>query len=158
MENAVSVQTLEFLSSALLGIALGVFYDVLKTVRSYIKKGRGITNLFDSIFWTVAIVSLFVFVLVYAGGRMRWYILVGAFCGGFVYKAAASEIVFKVMRGTVDVLKKLLRTCSHPVYLFLRRIRKLFTDTGKKVKHKTFSHKKKRKRKANELGSKKKKK
>lgn len=158
MENAVSVQTIEFFSSALLGIALGVFYDVLKTVRSYIKKGKGITNLFDSIFWIVAVVSLFVFVLVSAGGRMRWYILVGAFCGGFVYKAAASEIVFKVMRGTVDILASLLRMSSRPVYLLFIKMRNLFTKTGRKIRKKTLLHRKKRKRKADELGSKKKKK
>ena len=156
MENTVSVQTIEFLNSALLGIALGVLYDVLKTIRYYIKKGKGITNLFDSIFWIVAVVSLFAFVLVSAGGRMRWYILVGAFCGGFVYRAAASEIVFKVMRGTVCILAKLLQMCSRPAYLFLKSIRNLFIKTGKRLRNKKISHKKKRKRKADELGSKKK--
>lgn len=155
MENAISMQTLEFLSSAVLGIALGVFYDILKVIRSYTKRGKGITSLFDVIFWTVSIFSLFVFVLTVAGGRMRWYILIGAFCGCFVYRAFVGEIVFKVLRGTSDILAKLLRVSSRPIYLFLRKTRGLLEKTVKKISRMAFLHKKKRNRKADELGNKK---
>ena len=146
MENEVSVQTLQFLYSALLGVGLGVFYDVLRCVRSYVRKSRIITGIFDVI----------AFILTCTEGRMRWYVLFGTFCGGFVYASAASEIVFKVMRGTAKALSKLLSLITRPVYLMLRKLKNMGIDASKKALE--SSAKRRRKGKADKGGSKKKKK
>lgn len=156
MENEVSVQTLQFLYSALLGVGLGVFYDVLRCVRSYVRKSRIITGIFDVIFWICAIFSLIAFILTCTEGRMRWYVLFGTFCGGFVYASAASEIVFKVMRGTAKALSKLLSLITRPVYLMLRKLKNMGIDASKKALE--SSAKRRRKGKADKGGSKKKKK
>ncbi len=158
MENAVSVQTFEFLYSALLGIGIGVFFDFLRTVRAYMSDKRWITGLFDALFWIVALIALFAFVLTSSGGRMRWYVLVGVFCGGFVYRAAASEIVFKVMKGTSDSLIKILSMSTRPLYMLFKWIR----DCGRRINKKVIAGKSRRKQKkkgkVDRIGSKKEKK
>ncbi|MBR5539059.1 MAG: spore cortex biosynthesis protein YabQ [Clostridia bacterium] len=154
MENAVSVQTLQFLYSALLGVGLGIFYDFLRCIRSHIRKSRAITGIFDVVFWVFATISFVVFILTYADGRMRWYVLFGTFCGGFVYRAAASEIVFKVMRETSKAISKLLSLATRPVYLLLKKIEKLGLGTRQKALE--ISKKRRRKGKADKGGSKKK--
>lgn len=141
MENAVSVQTLEFLYSALLGIAAGVFYDLLRVIRTYTSEKRWITGIFDAFFWIVASFSLFAFILTYSGGHMRWYILVGVFCGGFVYRTAASEIVFRLTKSTSDLLIKLLSLSTRPLYRFLSGAK----GYGRNVKKKAVSAIRKRK-------------
>ena len=153
MENAVSVQTVEFLYSSLLGIGLGAFYDILRCIRSYIRKSRTVTGLFDVLFWVCAIFALFTFVLTFTDGRMRWYVLFGTFCGGFVYRAAASEIVYKVLRGTTEILSKVLSLLSRPVYLLLRRMKKLCEGMGRGAL-KISRTRRKRKRKADKVGNK----
>ncbi len=154
MENTVSVQTVEFLYSALLGIGIGIFYDILRCVRSYMRKSRVITGIFDALFWICAIFALLVFILTFTEGRMRWYVLFGAFCGGFLYRAAASEIVFKVMRGMSDALIKLLSLLTRPIYLLLRQIKKLGASASSKMSEISKVHRK-RKRKADKVGGKK---
>ena len=156
MENAVSVQTLQFLYSALLGVGLGVFYDVLRCVRLYIRKSRVITGIFDTIFWICATFSFIAFILTYAEGRMRWYVLFGTFCGGFVYASAASEIVLKVMMTTTKALAKLLSVITRPVYLLLRKLKNMGVGASKSALE--ISGRFRRKGKADKSGSKKKKK
>ncbi len=119
MINSVSAQTIEFLFSALLGLYLGVLFDVIRTVRTYMPKKRWITAIFDALFWLVAVISLLGFVMTVSGGKMRWYVLAGAFCGGFVYMAALSEIVYKVLVCVIAAMKKVLHLITKPVYLLL---------------------------------------
>ncbi len=154
MENTVSVQTLEFLYSALLGIGLLVFYDFLRTVRTYLKSSRVVTGLFDALFWVCAVLALFAFVLTYTEGRMRWYVLFGAFCGGFVYRAAASEIVFKLMKTTADAAIRLLRLSSRPAL----KILSFFKRKGGEIENRMIKtiRSRKKKGKADKVGSKKK--
>ena len=122
MVNSVSVQTAEFLSSALLGVYLGVLFDVIRTVRAYLPRNRTLTALFDILFWLIAVISLLAFVMTASGGKMRWYVLVGAFCGGFVYMAALSGIVYKIFLSLVSALRKALNLITRPLYLILRWI------------------------------------
>ena len=157
MENAVSVQTIEFLYSSLLGIGLGVFYDFLRTVRTFCPKRRMVVGLFDALFWVCAIIALFAFVLVCSGGKMRFYLLFGVFCGAFVYRAAASEIVAKVMSGTVNALIKIMRAMTSPVLRLLSYLGSLGRKSVSSARKATEKRRRK-KGKADRNGSKKKKK
>jgi len=158
VENAVSVQTLEFFCSALLGLGLGVFYDLLRTVRAFLPKKRAFTAFVDALFWICSIFALLAFVLTFAGGRMRWYILFGAFCGGFVYRTAASEIVFRLILGTVNAFIKIMHTASRPVYRLLSRLARWGRKNGRSVYRASRKHLGNMKGKADKNGSKKKKK
>lgn len=119
MINSVSAQTAEFLYSALLGIYLGVLFDVIRTVRAYMPRNRLVTAIFDVLFWLIAVISLLGFVMTVSGGKMRWYVLAGAFCGGFVYMAALSEIIYKIFVSVIAVMRKILQLMTRPVYLLL---------------------------------------
>lgn len=149
MVNSVSAQTAQFLYSALLGIGIGVLFDITRLLRSYMPKKRVATALLDLLFWCVAIISLLAFVLTVCDGKMRWYVLIGAFCGCFVYMAALSEIVFKVMAALVAVVRKALFLITRPVYLFLRCIwrgvKKAGRGAEKSIRDKKNKHMKKRK-------------
>lgn len=140
---------------------MGVLFDVIKLLRAYAPKNKVITAIFDILFWFIAICALFAFTLTVSGGRMRWYVLLGVASGGFVYNASLSEIVFKVMRGAVSALRKLLGLITRPIYLLLR----LIWRTGKKTARSTEDKARKKiraarmqKRKVDNNGGKKKKK
>ncbi len=154
MINSVSVQTLEFLYSALLGVGLGVLFDVIRVIRVYIPKSRVITAVLDVLYWIFAIIALLAFIMTVCGGRMRWYVLLGAFSGGFVYIAALSEIVFKVFRASVLILKKLLSLITRPVFLLLRGVwrtgKKTERNLSKSIVKKRANRREKKKRKASQ--------
>ncbi len=161
MINSVSAQTAEFLFSALLGLYLGVLFDIMRTVRAYMPRNRVVTAIFDVLFWLIAVISLLGFVMTVSGGKMRWYVLAGAFCGGFVYMAALSEIVYKIFVSAIAVMRKILHLITRPVYLLLGYIWRGAKKTERKTEARLREGIRKRrmkKRKAICDGSKKKKK
>ncbi len=133
MGNSVSLQTLEFFYSALLGVGLGALFDFFRIVRFCLPDKKLITMFFDVLFWLCAICALLVFVLTVSDGKMRWYVLVGTFCGGFVYVSALSEIIFRVGVSAVFMLKKLLWLATRPLYGFLRWMWRKMLLVGRKV-------------------------
>ena len=117
----VSGQTLEFLNSALFGILLAVFYDILRVIHIYSGCGRAITTLLDIFFWLCAVCVLFGFILTVSEGQMRWYVLFGFFCGGFVYICTLSVLFIKTLRIIISVLIRSLSFLSEPLYFIARR-------------------------------------
>ncbi len=144
MINSVSVQTLEFLYAGLLGVGLGVLFDVMRVLRSYIPKSHAITAALDSLFWFAAIIALLAFTMTVSGGRMRWYVLLGVFSGGFVYIAALSEIIYKVMRAVVVASRRILSLLTRPIYLILRGVWRTAKKSEQKLCRKVRSLRRKR--------------
>ncbi len=122
MINSVSVQCLEFLYSAAFGVSLGFLYDVVRTFRSFVKNGKLGVGLFDTLYWILAIVLLFAFVLTYLSGKMRWYVLPGAFCGGFVYMSVLSETMFSILKTAVYIIRRMLHGISIPIFFLFRSV------------------------------------
>ena len=116
----VSAQLAELLYSAVLGVILGVFYDVLAIIRSYITVNKWINFIFDVLFWLVAIIALFFFVLFFAKGMMRWYVLLGNFFGIFLYKNTISLLFFRAIRIIISVVVRFLRFSCLPLYKICR--------------------------------------
>lgn len=131
--NSVSAQTVEFFYSALMGTGLGALFDFFRVIRFYVPQKRILTFVFDVLFWCFAIIILLAFVLTVSGGKMRWYVLVGTFCGGFVYVSAVSEIMFRVGVSLVFLTGKILRSLTNPIYLLFRWIWRSFLSFSRKA-------------------------
>ena len=115
MNLAISDQLLEFLLAAVLGVGLGVLYDILAIIRSYIKASKGINFVFDTLFWLFAIFALFAFVMFFTKGNMRGYILFGNFFGIFLYKNTISPLFFRASRIIIESAVKFLNYLSSPL-------------------------------------------
>ncbi len=126
MFNSVSAQTSELLLSAGFGVLLGVLFDVVKIAKYKTSKKALITVVFDILFWVTAIILFLAFVLLKLNGAMRWYILLGVFCGAFVYKASVSEMVFKIILSLCTLVFKVLGLITRPFYLFFRFLWRCF--------------------------------
>lgn len=133
MGNSVTFQSLEFFYSALLGVGLGILFDVFRIMRFYMGKKKLITSLFDVLFWCLAVIALLAFVLTVSDGKMRWYVLFGTFCGGFVYVSALSEMVFRIGVSIVFIFKRFLQLITRPLYLLLRCVWRKILFAGRTV-------------------------
>lgn len=143
MNVSVASQTLEFFYSALLGVGIGVLYDIFALIRSYLKKSSVVTGLLDSLFWICATVALFAFVMTISEGRMRWYVLVGTLGGTFIYKCTISALFFRTIRIIISLLTKTLKLLVWPLYWLSdwlvnsgQRMKKNFSASLKKQKQK----------------------
>lgn len=120
MDNPITVQSTEFLYSLALGVMLGVLYDIFRVARSFSPKKQIVVAIFDILFWLISLISLLAFVLTVSGGVMRWYVLFGVFGGVFLYMASMSMIVYKTLRASVLISKKLLGMVTYPLHIALR--------------------------------------
>jgi len=121
MNVSVAGQTVEFFNSALLGVGLGVTYDLFRLLRVYVNAGKVITAVLDVVYWICAIIALITFILTVSAGNMRWYVLVGAFCGGFVYMCTVSRLFFRTFDIIIKIVIRLLRLIVKPMYFIARK-------------------------------------
>lgn len=108
------VQFVLVIQSILLGVVLGLFYDVLRAIRICFSAGRGFVALCDCIFWIVLLMALFEFNLVFAEGQSRYYVLAGAGGGMVLY--------FTLFSG---LIQPVLQTCLRAVISLCKMIAKM---------------------------------
>ncbi len=155
MEISVSEQALDFLAACLLGVGLGVLYDLFRILRLALWRGRWIVAMEDLLFWMTAAATTFLFQLVNSDGQMRFYILLGELLGFTVYYFTVGALVFRASRLIIDFIKRILRFFYRilirpfvKLFVFIfRKIRNLFVHVVskcKKAKHfcKIHLHKK----------------
>ena len=77
-EGALAQQTRAFLYAALLGLSLGLFYDILRALRLVLGAGRLLTGALDLVFCFVSAAGFFAVTLAFCQGQIRSYGLTGA--------------------------------------------------------------------------------
>ena len=150
MNVCVSGQTAEFIYSALLGVFLGAVYDIFRLARVYLKSGKFMTGFLDVIYWMIAIAGLIGFVLTACGGQMHWYVLVGTFCGGFVYLSALSYLFFRSLDIIIKICVQFINLLVKPVYILARCGLRVMRRTKHSVKKKAKSFIERRRKKSGE--------
>lgn len=88
------------------GVLITAVYDGLVILRRVVPHNRFIESLEDLIFWIFCAVYVFLWLYRESNGTLRWYAVVGAVAGMFLYKKTISGIVVK---GTVWLLQRILR-------------------------------------------------
>ena len=87
MELPVSLQAAQFLWAAALGIALALFYDLLRALR---RRHPRLTRPADALFCIVLLPALLLFALYAGRGRFRLFFYPAIFLGGALYFYALS--------------------------------------------------------------------
>lgn len=132
MELSVSGQALDFLLACLLGAGLGVLYDVFRIVRMAFWRGRLLIAVQDILYWVLAAVCTFLFMLMRSDGQIRFHILLGETLGFVVYYFTVGMIVFHASKFIINLIKKVLRFLYR---IFIRPFVKLFAFIFQKVKN-----------------------
>jgi len=91
MELDLMYQIYQASSALLLGLAAGLYYDVLKLVRRAGKRASGGTALFDLLFWLGLALALFVQTMTMGRGMVRIFMLVTNALGALLYFLTLSE-------------------------------------------------------------------
>ncbi|MBQ9980566.1 MAG: hypothetical protein IJP23_05865 [Oscillospiraceae bacterium] len=120
MGISVSGQSIQFLQSALMGLGLGLAYDLLGAVRY--RFGRlSVTIALDILFSILFFLCLGWFAMGPGEGKLRLFALLGAFLGGTFYFLLLSRFFSRVFRfvtvWTVKLLSFLLLPLKGMVFL-----------------------------------------
>jgi spore cortex biosynthesis protein YabQ len=116
MGISLSAQTAYFLWSLVLGVALGMLYDVIRAARMVLRAGKIHVLISDIVFFTVCGVITSLFSLPFNKGDVRAFILFGEAVGLLTYRITMGSIMGKVyaflarkIRSFVQKIRKILQ-------------------------------------------------
>ena len=116
MGISLSAQTAYFLWSLVLGVALGMLYDVIRAARMVLRAGKIHVLISDIVFFTVCGVITSLFSLPFNKGDVRAFILFGEAVGFLTYRITMGSIMGKVyaflarkIRSFVQKIRKILQ-------------------------------------------------
>ncbi|MBR4083160.1 MAG: spore cortex biosynthesis protein YabQ [Lachnospiraceae bacterium] len=114
-----SKDTLFLLQAIEVGAAITFLYDWLRTLRRVIPHKQFAISLEDLFFWIFCAFQVFVWMYRVTNGGMRWFAVVGALTGMYLYKKLLSRIFVNcftwILSGVLAVLMKILRILSKPL-------------------------------------------
>jgi spore cortex biosynthesis protein YabQ len=142
MKLSLSSQLIQFLSSFLIGLPLGLLYDILRVVYHRIGR-RFLSGLLDFLFVLVCFVTVCWFAMTMADGQLRMYNLASTGLGGLMYALLFSKYVRRAGRFIIDVFLYFVHVVVWPVWgtfalgkNFYKKTKKLFLYEQKSVRMK----------------------
>ena len=119
MELTVAGQTWSFLYSLLLGMGLGLFYDVFRILRIALPHRTIAVAIEDIFYWTSAAFLTFFFFFYTDGGRIRIYLLTGEAIGFLLYYFTLGAVIIGAAKRIIAALRWIFhwiyRLLIHPV-------------------------------------------
>ncbi len=110
----VSDQTKLLFGAILLGIPLGLCFDVLRTLRVLIQHGKIATALEDVAFLLLWGASLLCYAVVMARGEVRGYYMLGSALGFLLYRCTLGNLVVPLLRRIFEIMGRFLRWAGMP--------------------------------------------
>ena len=132
MEN----ENVFLLYALLMGIFITFVYDILRIFRRVVPHGNFMVSLEDIGFWIYCAAKVFILMYHESNGTLRWFAVLGAMVGMFLYKKMVSSFFVKYAS---LVLQKFFAAILKPFFLLARRAKKA-ADTGKARASRKKSH------------------
>ena len=133
MSSPVISENLFLLYSFGMGIFITFIYDLFRIFRRVCVHNNFFISLEDILFWIFCAISVFYMMHTQSNGTLRWFAILGAVTGMFLYKKTISPFFVKwvshVLNIIVDFLKKILTVISKPFMLLAKKGKK----TGKQI-------------------------
>jgi len=105
---SMSGQAWLFLSTVLVGAAIGLFYDAFRVIRKTANHNGLAVQIEDLIFWVTATGLTFYFMLHRNYGEIRPFAIIGVAVGILLYFATISRWVVTVFVAVVNYLKRVI--------------------------------------------------
>jgi spore cortex biosynthesis protein YabQ len=139
-----------FLLSLGVGFALGIAYDILRTIRLTISKSKTLIFIFDVLYFLIFGFATFIFFLAINKGELRGYMLFGEVLGWVFYYVsfglAAKTFTDKFVKIFHAIFKFVFKVVSAPFRLIFKVIltfKNKFLTFSQKVVKKTKKNSKK---------------
>ncbi|MGI5936810.1 MAG: spore cortex biosynthesis protein YabQ [Oscillospiraceae bacterium] len=123
MELSITLQLVQACAAILTGTALGVFYDILKTLRLRLHVWP-VTAVLDLVFWLVAAFALFALGLGPGRGQLRLFMLICTLGGALLYSVSFSPVILAVLGYAADFIGIILEYVVKPFEWLGKQIKK----------------------------------
>lgn len=117
------------LHAFLLGVEITFLYDILRILRRVFVHGTGMVSLEDIAFWIYCAGKVFLLMYRESNGNLRWFAVLGAVFGMYLYHRTCSPILVKYVSGFLNMLfnpiRRALRISGSRVKKKLTRLYKV---------------------------------
>lgn len=120
-----SAECLSFLRSCLLGVILGVFFDLFRILRRSFKCSGVVIAAQDMFYCFVAGYVTFCFLLKNCDGRLRWFVFCGELIGWVIFRLTLGNLFVALGYGILSALIRLIKFIFHIIispFLILWRV------------------------------------
>jgi len=135
MEMVVMEDIASFGVSILMGLFIGVLFDLYRTFRYFSKPKKILSYIEDLLFWIIIVLIFFMLLVKTTNGILRGFIFIGFFCGGMLYMLLLSKFLLSVF---IMIFKLILEAISEIIKIIVYPFSKSIALSKKHV-HKVFS-------------------
>lgn len=114
MSISLSGQLLSLAAGLLLGVGVGLLYDLLRQLRLLAPR-RWMAEGLDLLFWLLACLALFLCGILFGGGQVRLYMVLWLTLGAAAYFAALSEKTRRLLAALAQGIGKIFRVLLAPL-------------------------------------------
>lgn len=107
----VSEQCSLFLLSVVLGLGIGVFYDVFRVLRIVFPPAAKKNAVFaeDIVFMAASGAAIFLYAAVLCRGQVRFFCVIGTFLGFLLYIVTVGSLIVGILRSIASAIAKFFR-------------------------------------------------
>lgn len=110
-----------FICFVLVGIIIGIVFDLFRILRRTFKTKDLITYIEDIIFWIITGIIIIYSMYKFCDGELRFFMIIGIIIGTILYLITISEYVIKISVYIINILKRILYFPLKIVFKFIRR-------------------------------------
>lgn len=103
-----SNQAYLFIVFTIVGIIIGVLFDIFRILRKTFKTNDIVTNLEDVIFWIITGIIIVYTMYVFCDGELRFFMILGIIMGTIMYLITLSKYVIKISIFIINIIEKIL--------------------------------------------------
>lgn len=128
MSSPAISENLFLLYSLLMGIFITFVYDIFRIWRKVCTHNAFFVSLEDILFWFFCAVSVFYLMHTQSNGTLRWFAILGALMGMFLYKKTLSplfvNLMSRVLKSVLGVFKKIFKIIGTPFRFLAKKSKK----------------------------------
>lgn len=106
------------LYSLLLGIMMTLVYDLFRILRRVFLHHKFLISIEDLIFWFGCGITVFLVMQKESNGVLRWFSIVGALFGMFIYRQLLGKFLVDFLSGILIRVKKFF---YKPIHIFIKK-------------------------------------
>ena len=141
-----SNQAYLFMVFSIVGVLIGVLFDIFRIIRKTFKTNDIITYLEDILFWILTGIIVIYAMYRFCDGELRFFMIIGIVMGTCLYIVTISQYVIKISVFIINILKKILiypiiaiyklirKIIFRPIFIICVNLRKIFNRFVKKNK------------------------
>ena len=139
-------QTYLFIIFTIVGIIIGVLFDIFRILRKSFKTKDIVTYMEDILFWILTGIIILFSMYKFSNGELRFFMIIGIIMGTLTYMITFSRYVIKISVFIIKIIKKIIvypvkvvekilkKIIIRPIFIICINFKKNFINFVKKNK------------------------